>query len=654
MGPVLFKDCCLSEENRKTEKYEDLKHSRIYEKINDIPYSEINFSNNCLYIRKLSNIPISQKNVIRNIKGSPYDHYDILNKIGIGAYGQVYKIKHRFTNQIRAMKIISRSQIKNNYKNCDDSVENEIGILKEISHPNIIKLYEVYRDENNYYLIDEFCSEGELLKYLVEFKKFPEYIVKKIMYEIFTAVGYLHINGIIHGDLKLENIMIDCNTINNEEDDKFGRKSSSESFQEYLSLNSSNNESENNDSFNSNEENIISNKNNNVISDSIIIKENNNVIKKEEESQSPKNSLSHFDIKLLDFGHSKIFSPRIFNNLNDTIGTLFYVAPEVLKNSYNEKCDIWSCGVIMYILLSGELPFTGVTEDEIKNKILKGRFCFYKKFFSNISPEAKDLMRKCFIYDPKKRISFKDALNHPFFNDIEEDIINEDVEINDKTKNILVNILNNSHKESKLFQSILVYLVYNFGDKKEISQLKKIFFNIDKDKDGKISFNEFKQCYENYNIEINENVLKNIFNTIDFDNDGFIDYPEFLQATMNKENLFTEENLQTAFEIFDTNNDGKVSVEEIEEIIGITGKSKGNKKLIDQLLKEINKNKEEEFFTFEEFKKFILENNNYKNNVHIVNNNVNNELNINDNNVNNTYKENVERNINDAKLNINY
>ena len=111
MGPVLFKDCCISEENRKTEKYEDLEHSRIYEKINDIPYSQINFSDKCLYIRKLSNIPISQKNVIRNIKGSPYDHYDILNKIGIGAYGQVYKIKHRFTNQIRAMKIISRSQI---------------------------------------------------------------------------------------------------------------------------------------------------------------------------------------------------------------------------------------------------------------------------------------------------------------------------------------------------------------------------------------------------------------------------------------------------------------------------------------------------------------------------------------------------------------
>jgi len=646
MGPGLFKECCLSEENRTTEKYDDLEQSSIYEKINDIPYSEINFSDNCLYIRKLSNLPISQKNVIRNIKGSPYDHYDILNKIGIGAYGQVYKIKHRFTNQIRAMKIISRSQIKKNYTNNDDSVENEIDILKEISHPNIIKLYEVYRDENNYYLIDEFCSEGELLKYLIEFKKFPEYIVKKIMYEIFTAVGYLHINGIIHGDLKLENIMIDCNTITNEEEDKYGRKSSSESFQEYLSLNSSNNDSENNDSCNSIEENIISNKNNNIISDSII-KENNNVIKKEEENQSPKNTLSHFDIKLLDFGHSKIFSPRIFKNLNDTIGTLFYVAPEVLKNSYNEKCDIWSCGVIMYILLSGELPFTGVTEDEIKKKILNGRFCFYKKFFNNISPEAKDLMRKCFTYDPKKRISFKEALNHPFFNHIEEEINDDDIEINEKTKNILINILNNSHKESKLFQSILVYLVYNFGDKKEISQLKKIFFNIDKDKDGKISFKELKQCYENYGIEINDNILMNIFNTIDFDNDDFIDYPEFLQATMNKENLFTEENLQTAFEIFDTNNDGNVSVNEIEEIIGITGKNKENKKLVDQLLKEINKNKEEEFFTYEEFKKFILEKNNYNNNVNnYVNNNVNNALNINDNNVNSNYIEDIKRNIN--------
>ena len=638
MGPGLFKECCANEENRKTQKYDELEHSRLYEKINDIPYSEINFSDKCLYIRKLSNIPISQKNVIRNIKGSPYEYYDILNKIGIGAYGQVYRIKHRFTNQIRAMKIISRSQIKKNYSNCDECIENEIDILKEISHPNIIKLYEVYRDENNYYLIDEFCSEGELLKYLVEFKKLPEYIVKKIMYELFTAVGYLHNNGIIHGDLKLENIMIDCNTINNEEDDNIGRKSSSESFQEYLSMNSSNNESDNNDepnntsinnilSFNSSEETLVNLKgNNNIITDSNI-KENNLIIKKEEEIQSPKNTLSHFDIKLLDFGHSKIFSPRICQNLNDTIGTLFYVAPEVLKNSYNEKCDIWSCGVIMYILLSGELPFTGVTEDEIKRKILNGRFCFYKKFFNNISPEAKDLMRKCFIYDPKKRISFKEALNHPFFNDLDDIINKNDVEIINKTKNIIFNILNNSHKESKLFQSILVYLVYNFGDKKEISQLKKIFFNIDKDKDGKISFIELKQCIENYGYNIDNNQLKNIFNTIDFNNDGFIDYPEFLQATMNKENLFTEENLQTAFKIFDTNNDGNVSVDEIEEIIGITGKCKRNKNLIDQLLKEINKNKEEEFFTYDEFKKFILEKNKINNNVI---NNVNNDFNIND------------------------
>ena len=106
-----------------------------------------------------------------------------------------------------------------------------------------------------------------------------------------------------------------------------------------------------------------------------------------------------------------------------------------------------------------------------------------------------------------------------------------------------------------------------------------------------------------------------------------IDYPEFLQATMNKENLFTEENLQTAFKIFDTNNDGNVSVDEIEEIIGITGKCKRNKNLIDQLLKEINKNKEEEFFTYDEFKKFILEKNKINNNVI---NNVNNDFNIND------------------------
>ena len=126
-------------------------------------------------------------------------------------------------------------------------------------------------------------------------------------------------------------------------------------------------------------------------------------------------NLCNFDVKLIDFGCSKLFNPKESQFQDKISGTLVYSAPEVLTQQYNEKCDIWSCGVLMYILLSGELPFKGVTESEIHDKIIRGRYCFVNRKFKNISFEAKDLMRKCFIYDPNQRITAKDALNHPFF-----------------------------------------------------------------------------------------------------------------------------------------------------------------------------------------------------------------------------------------------
>ena len=102
--------------------------------------------------------------------------------------------------------------------------------------------------------------------------------------------------------------------------------------------------------------------------------------------------LKNFDLKLIDFGCSKIFT-QYKKTFEETIGTLLYCAPEVLKNNYNEKCDIWSCGIIMYVLLSGEYPFVGHTEKEITQKILNGNFTFSSPKFENVSENAQDLIK---------------------------------------------------------------------------------------------------------------------------------------------------------------------------------------------------------------------------------------------------------------------
>jgi calcium-dependent protein kinase len=258
----------------------------------------------------------------------------------------------------------------------------------------------------------------------------------------------------------------------------------------------------------------------------------------------------------------------------------------------------------MYLLLTGELPFNGITEEQIKNKILRGRYCFYNRLFKDISSEAKDLIRQCFIYDPNQRISSKEALNHPFFkNEIMENLyINLDPEIENKTKEAILSLINFSY-ESKFFQAVITYLVHNFIPKEEENKLKNVFLSIDSDFDGKISRNDLRRMLKKFEINISNEEFQKIIERVDFDNDGYIGFPEFLQATVNLNNLFTEENLKIAFNSFDIHSDGTVSVLELEEILGFNDKT--NRNVIFEFMKEINKTETDEF-TFEEFKIIVM------------------------------------------------
>ena len=487
-------------------------------------------------VKNISNLPIGLGTIIRKNNKKPNDNYIISKSLGEGGFGSVVKVIHKNTGQVRAMKIIPKNNLKQGYT--EEEIFREINILKKLEHPYIMKLYEFYSDEEYFYLINEFCSEGDLSEKLQKVGRFEEKLVKLLMFQIFSAVWYLHSNNVIHGDLKLENVMVDNLNFHEskKKNDNNNNNNLKNSFEKRLSL---------------------------VTSYKLDFHNLQNV----EGNKHKFDNIKNFEIKLIDFGAAKIFT-KYKKQFDDTVGTLVYCCPEVLKNNYDSKCDIWSCAVIMYILLSGEIPFAGDSEEEIIKSIMNKKVSFDSSFFNNVSEEAKDLIQKCLIYNKSKRYNAKEALDHPFFKiDIDvNNLFQEDltVEINQ----VLVRMKNFSTK-SKFHQAILVFLAYNYAEKRITERLKHIFFYINKSLDGRIKPKELLSIYQENNMKITKDEVLKIIKSVDFNNSGAIEYEEFIRIALPKEDLLTEINLKEAFDLFDINKTGNITVNEMKEVLGM-------------------------------------------------------------------------------------
>ena len=246
--------------------------------------------------------------------------------------------------------------------------------------------------------------------------------------------------------------------------------------------------------------------------------------------------------------------------------TSYYFAPEIISNNYDEKCDLWSIGVIMYLLLSGRLPFSGGKDNEIIENIMHGKYDIKISPFNNISIEAIDLIKNLLIVNPKGRISAKDALNHIWFQKLKiKELLNE---IKNKTtiKKLLDN-LKNYKSHSIIQETSLAYLVHNFPQLISVVNACKLFNSIDVDNDGKINwkelYNSLKDVINNENLE---NDCKKIFKKLDMDNNGYIQYEEFVRAAVNKRKFLEENILKFAFKYFDIDENGEISFDEIEKV----------------------------------------------------------------------------------------
>ena len=322
----------------------------------------------------------------------------------------------------------------------------------------------------------------------------------------------------------------------------------------------------------------------------------NNIVHKD---LKPENILMDDDkdslaIKIIDWGCAQTIKTSVKSKNAD--GTAYYIAPEVLRGEYNEKCDIWSCGVIFYILLCGYAPFDGEKDEEIHEKILVGEFDFPKEDWSHVSDEAKNLIKKMLTMDVNERVSALETLQDPWFKKFEQKAHYD--------KKLAKNVLSNMKKFKKhktLEKTIISFIINQLVKKDERHELEKQFKDWDTNGDGVLSKEEIVNGYKKAYGKVDENEIDNMIKSIDLDGNGVIDYNEFLVCSMNKEKILRNDNLKICFNEFDTDHSGKISVDEISHLFNKGDNNDENLEALKKMMKDADENGDGEI-SFEEFK----------------------------------------------------
>ena len=456
----------------------------------------------------VNDIKIKTNNLFMQRHQSPWEFYEELEELGVGNYGVVKKVRLiKNPEIIRAMKIIPEENV---VQGEGASLIDEIEILKNLEHPNIMKIYESFVYNNNYYIVSELCDQGHLLGKMEKLERMDQIVVKFLMDQILNAIAYLHSKNILHGDIKLENVLL--------------YKVSKRGGRRFTSINEDFNEDE-------------------ALRDDI----NKNFGKKKTSAKSKNyiQDMMNYEVKLIDFGCSKYFVKKNKKKkLSGIIGTSIYCSPEVVDNLYDEKCDEWSCGVLMYILLGGIPPFSGDTEEEIFEKIKKCEYDFSPPPFKKVSKNCKDLIRR--LLEPKKqyRIKANEALRHPFFT---ESFDPNSAMTENKDLNVLKRFINPVKYASKFHEAVVAYLCVNFIPDEEEKTLKTVFRYMDKDNKSIITKEAVKQCLDEIDVDITDEELKHIFDSIDENGSGLIEYQEFIRNACDIKTLMSESNLKNVF-----------------------------------------------------------------------------------------------------------
>lgn len=300
-------------------------------------------------------------------------------------------------------------------------------------------------------------------------------------------------------------------------------------------------------------------------------------------------------IKLVDFAMATMVTGG--RRLSKIVGTELYSAPEVFRGNYTEMCDVWSAGCVLFVMLAGELPFSGANSEAIRTEVTRGEIAMTSPAWSDVSSEAKDLIRKMIEVNPDYRIRASEALDHPW--------ISSNLHVAQGTGRALgILTLKKFQGEKKLKQALAGYIADRFSSERDAEELQQLFQTIDIDRSGKLSRGELidglsKQMPAGEAVDLVDSILKEA----DLDHTQTIDYSEFVAASSLQKQMLSRKMVESAFQLLDRDRSGKLSVKELMALLGEA--VQGGEAALKLLIAQADTNKDGEL-SLAEFTELLL------------------------------------------------
>ncbi|OMO79523.1 hypothetical protein COLO4_24400 [Corchorus olitorius] len=401
------------------------------------------------------------------------EKYEMGKELGRGEFGITHQCFDIETGEAFACKKISKAKLRTEID--VEDVRREVEIMKHLpKHPNIVSFREAFEDKEAVYLVMELCHGGELFDRIVAKGHYTERAAAHVIKTILEIVKVCHEHGVIHRDLKPENFLF-----------------------------------------------------------------------ADESETAP--------IKAIDFGLSIFYEPG--QRFSDIVGSPYYMAPEVLRRNYSKEIDIWSIGVILYILLCGVPPFWAETEEGIAHAIIKGSIDFERDPWPKVSEDAKDLVRSMLDPNPYSRMTVQEV--------VADNLPNE-----------------------------------------EIHAITQMFNMMDTDDNGDLTFEELRDGLLKIGHSVADPDVKMLMDAADVDGNGTLNCEEFVTMAVHLRKTSYDEHLSDAFHYFDKNQSGYIELEELQEAFH-DDFGPNNDQVIRDIMRDVDLDKDGRI-SFQEFKAMMV------------------------------------------------